>query len=141
MTEHDLHAQGWQPRQTPGFMATAGPLWTRREGDGWAYGLWVQAPHLNPAGLMHGGALLTLVDHALSAVAWQASERTPCLTLQLDTHFMAAVQADAFVEVRAQLSHRTRGLLFLRGHASVGEQTVLQAQAVLKIAGAPRSDT
>ena len=134
----ELQAQGWKPHELPGFMGLAGPLWSRREGDDWAYGLQVQAQHLNPARLLHGGALLTLVDHALSTMAWQAAQRQPCLTLQLDSHFLAGVGEGAFVEVRARIMQRTRSLLFLQGLATAEGAPVLQAQAIMK-AVEPRS--
>ncbi|QKV55639.1 PaaI family thioesterase (plasmid) [Comamonas antarctica] len=114
-------------------MGLAGPLWTRREEGGWAYGLQVQRQHLNPAGVLHGGALLTLVDHALSTVAWQALQRQPCLTLQLDSQFLASVAEGGFVVVRARVTQRTRSLLFLQGLATVEEAPVLQAQAIMKV--------
>lgn len=128
----ELQGQGWKPHELPGFMGLAGPLWSRREGDDWAYGLQVQSQHLNPARLLHGGALLTLMDHALSTIAWQAAGRQPCLTLQLDSHFLASVGEGAFVEVRARITRRTRSLLFLQGLASVDGAPVLQAQAIMK---------
>ena len=138
----DPMALGWKPHQLPGFMGLAGPLWSRREdGDrahwahwaNWAYGLQVQAHHLNPAGVVHGGALLTLMDHALSTIAWQAAERQPCLSLQLDSHFLASVGEGGFVEVRGRVTRRTRSLIFLQGLATQGGAPVLQAQAIMKI--------
>ena len=123
----------WTPRQLPGFMGLAGPLWTRREGPGWAYGLQVQSQHLNPAGLLHGGALLTLMDHALSTIAWESAGRVPCLTLQLDSQFLGSAGEGDFVVVRAAPVHRTRGLIFLQGRATLGEAPVLQAQAIMKV--------
>ena len=128
----DPLSQGWKPHELPGFMGLAGPLWTRREDDGWAYGLQVQRQHLNPAGVLHGGALLTLVDHALSTVAWQSLQRQPCLTLQLDSQFLASVAEGGFVVVRARVTQRTRSLLFLQGLATVEDTPVLQAQAIMK---------
>lgn len=65
-----------------------GPLFTRQEDGGWAYALLPTAAHLNPAGVVHGGLLATLIDHALSAIAGQASGRVPCVTVQLDSHFL-----------------------------------------------------
>ena len=128
----DPLTQGWKSHVLPGFMGLAGPLWSRREDQGWAYGLQVQSQHLNPARMLHGGALLTLMDHALSTIAWQAVGRVPCLTLQLDSHFLASVAEGAFVEVRARITQRTRSLLFLQGLASVEGAPVLQAQAIMK---------
>lgn len=135
--ENGLLAQGWKRHDMPGFMGLAGPLWSRREGETWAYGLLAGPQHLNPARVLHGGALLTLMDHALSTVAWQAAGRRPCLTLQLDSHFLASVQEGDFVVVRAEVTHSTRSLLFLQGRATLREAPVLQAQAIMKaVAGA-----
>ncbi|EJE49701.1 hypothetical protein, possibly involved in aromatic compounds catabolism [Acidovorax sp. CF316] len=123
---------GWQVRALGGFIAHAGPLWARREGEGWAYGFAIGPQHLNPAGVVHGGALLTLMDHAMSTVAWEAAGRVPCVTLQLDSHFAAPVGAGQFVEARAQVVRRTGSLVFMRGELQVGGSLVLAAQALMK---------
>lgn len=122
----------WQVRNLKGFIAQAGPLWTRREGDAWAYGFAVEPHHLNPAGIAHGGSLLTLVDHAISTVAWEACERTPCITLQLDSHFVGAVLPGQFIEARARVLRRAGALLFMRGEVSAEGHLVLSAQALMK---------
>lgn len=142
MTSQDptsqLESHNWSVRALSGFIETAGPLWTRREGDAWAYGILCTARHLNPAGVVHGGALLTLMDHAISAVAWEASERAPCVTVQLDTHFVGAVRDGQFAEARAEVSHRTRSLIFMRGTVTAQGHLVLSSQAVLKVMASPR---
>ncbi|WP_137920684.1 PaaI family thioesterase [Hydrogenophaga sp. 2FB] len=128
-----LEATNWTVRTLKGFIEQAGPLWTRREDGGWAYGLLCDATHLNPAARMHGGALVTLLDHAISTVAWEACERAPCVTLQLDTQFLGAVREGEFAEARAGVSHKTGGLVFMRGAVTVDGQPVLMAQAILKV--------
>ena len=128
-----LEAQHWKPRELAGFIGTAGPLWTRREDAGWAYGLLCDARHLNPAGRVHGGALVALLDHAISAVAWEACERTPCVTLQMDTHFQGAVREGQFIVARATVGHRTGSLVFMQGQVSGDDGPVLTAQAILKV--------
>ncbi len=138
MTEREtlaaqLAAQGWKQRQLAGFIETAGPLWTRREEGGWAYGLLLGPGHANPAGVAHGGSLVTLADHAISTVAWDAAGRVACVTVQLDTHFMTAARPGEFVEARAQVRHRSGSMVFMQGTLSVGDRTVLVAQAVMKV--------
>lgn len=125
-------AAEWHERAIQGFIAHAGPLLARREADGWVYGFAIGPQHLNPSGVVHGGALLTLVDHAMSTVAWEAVGRVPCVTLQLDSHFAAPVLAGQVVEARAQVARRTGSLVFMRGELRVGDSLVLGAQAVLK---------
>lgn len=140
MTPKELVQQNWKRRDLPGFMGCAGPLWTRREGDSWAYAFLADAAHLNPAGVVHGGALLTLLDHAISSVAWEACARQPCLTLQLDTHFIGPVRAGQLAQARARLVRRTGSLAFLHGEVAVEGGAVLTAQALMKVARAPRGD-
>lgn len=123
---------GWKARSLTGFIDHAGPLWTLREAGGWAYGFAVEPQHLNPAGTAHGGALLTLMDHALSTVAWEACGRSPCVTLQLDSHFVGPVRAGQFIEARAAVTERTGSLVFLRGELRAGDSLVLTAQALMK---------
>ncbi|MFN3438701.1 MAG: PaaI family thioesterase [Acidovorax sp.] len=130
---HQLQSVGWQERTLPGFIQTAGPLWTRRESDGWAYGMLFDQQHLNPAARVHGGALMTLLDHAISSTAWEACDRQPCVTVQMDTQFLGAVEAGQFAQARASISHRTRGTVFLRGSIDVDGTPVLMAQAILKV--------
>jgi uncharacterized protein (TIGR00369 family) len=133
-----LESTGWTLRSLKGFIEVAGPLWTRREDGGWAYGLLCEAQHLNPAARVHGGALVTVLDHAISSVAWEACDRAPCVTLQLDTQFLGAVREGQFAEARALVSHRTGNLVFMRGSVQVDGQPVLMAQAILKVLSAPR---
>lgn len=132
-----LVAAGWKPRELPGFIQTAGPLWTRRDGETWAYGIQTGPGHANPAGLVHGGLLATLLDHAISSVAWQAIGRRPCVTVQLDTHFLAAATPGQFVEARARVLRATRSLVFMQGSLAAGELEVATACAVLKIVEGP----
>lgn len=131
-TSETLASQGWKARELPGFIGLSGPLWTRREGESWAYGLLVEGRHLNPAGRAHGGAIMTLVDHAISSVAWENSGRSSCVTLQMDCHFLASLEPGQFAEVRVDITHQTGGLVFARGLLSAGGTPVLTAQAVLR---------
>lgn len=141
MSPEELVQQNWKRRDLPGFMDRAGPLWTRREGDAWAYAILADEVHLNPAGVVHGGALLTLLDHAISSVAWEACDRLPCLTLQLDTHFVGPVRAGQLAQARAQVVRRTGTLVFMRGEVSVDGCAALTAQALMKVVQAPRGGT
>lgn len=132
-TPEQLQAQGWKLRDLPGFAGRFGPLWTLKEADGWAYGVLATAEHLNPAGAVHGGALGALLDHALSAIAWQQLDRSPCVTVQLDLQFLTPARAGDFLIARGSLSRATGSLAFMRGSVSVDRVDVTVGQAVLKI--------
>lgn len=124
---------GWKSRSLEGFFGLVGPLWTRKEGDSWAYGFVAEPRHTNPAGIVHGGMLVTLIDHALSAIAWEASERKPCVTVQLDVQFIASVRPGKRVEARGRIVKRTSSLVFMQGNLSVLGEEVLSASAILKV--------
>ncbi len=133
----DPRAAGWRERAAAGFIGLTGPLWTRRETSGWGYAFVAEARHTNPAGIVHGGMLVTLVDHAIATVAWEGAGRKPCVTVTLDTQFIAAVRPGDFVEARAEVTGRTSSMVFARGVVSVAGTTVLTASSVLKLLAAP----
>lgn len=138
VTSEELARQGWKRRDLPGFMGMAGPLWTRRDNDAWAYAVLADETHLNPAGVVHGGALLTLLDHAISSVAWEACGRQPCLTLQLDTQFVGSVYTGQLAQAHARVIRCTGSLVFMQGEVSVDGCIALAGQALVKIMASPR---
>ncbi|MEF7617441.1 PaaI family thioesterase [Aquincola sp. MAHUQ-54] len=136
-TAETLAAAGWRQRQLPGFIGLVGPLWTRKEEAVWAYGLLAAVAHLNPAGVVHGGLLTSLMDHALSAIAWEAVGRRACLTVQLDTHFIASAREGQFLEARGRVVRATSSLVFMQGQVSVAGADVVTASAILKVVAGP----
>jgi len=132
MTMLDPSKDGWKPRTLPGFFGVVGPLWTKKEPAGWAYGLLAEGRHLNPAGIVHGGMLCTLLDHALSTIAWEANARKPCVTIAFDVQFVASAKAADFVVCRGEIVRLTATLTFLRGTLTVSEESIATASAVVK---------
>ncbi|WP_238446976.1 PaaI family thioesterase [Azohydromonas australica] len=132
-TSDSLTSIGWRQRSLPGFIGLVGPLWTRKEESVWAYGLLATNEHTNPAGVVHGGLLTTLVDHALSSIAWESSGRRACVTVQLDTQFLSAAREGQFLEARGRVVRATSSLVFMQGEISVGGSAIVAASAVLKM--------
>jgi acyl-coenzyme A thioesterase PaaI-like protein len=92
-----------------------GVPWAKKLGGNWLYGLLTDPEHANPNGVVHGGVLMAFADHGLSFLAWEAAERAPCTTIQLNTHFLDAIRPGEFIELRGEVTRRTRGLVFVRG--------------------------
>jgi len=128
-----LQIAGWRQRSLRGFADRMGPLWTRKEGDAWAYGILATEDHLNPAGFVHGGVMCALFDHAVSAVAWEAVGRRPCVTVQLSTQFLSAAREGQLLEARAKVVKVASSLVFMEGGISTGSTELLQGSSVLKI--------
>ena len=129
----DLAAAGWTPRETTGYMGHIGPVYARREGVAWAYGVQADVQHLNQSGNVHGGMLASLADSALGMIVWEAIERQPCVTVQLNAQFVSAAAAGEFIEARAEIVRKTRSLVFIRGQLTVGARVVLAADGIWKI--------
>lgn len=129
----DPASQGWKILKSKGFFAEVGPLWARRQGDSWEYGLLVEPRHENGVGVVHGGMLVTLLDQAVSLVAWAANEQQPCTTIHLDTHFVAPSVAGDFIVARGEVARKTSSLIFLRGTLSVNEKQIMYGQGIMKI--------
>lgn len=126
-------ATGWRLAQGNEFLDLVGPLWVRREGEGWAYGLQTKPHHANGRGIIHGGLLVTLADNALGMTVWERIGRLPAVTMQLNTHFLASAEPGDFIEARAEILRRTRSVVFIRGVLSVGDRAVLAADGIWKI--------
>lgn len=95
--------------------AGMGVPWARKRDGAWQYGLLTTPGHANNNGVVHGGVLMAFADHGLSFLAWEAADRGPCVTVQLNTHFLDAIRPGDFIELRGDVTRRTRGLVFVRG--------------------------
>lgn len=115
MSGYDHAADGWRPLPRAALPAGLGIPWARRVDGLWYYGMPTFAEHANNNGVIHGGVLMAFADHGLSFLAWEAAERAPCTTIQLNTHFLDAIKPGEFIELRGEVTRRTRGLVFLRG--------------------------
>ncbi|MFA5520864.1 MAG: PaaI family thioesterase [Castellaniella sp.] len=123
---------GWREHQLPGLMGELGPLLSKKTENGWLYGLRAGKSHLNAAGIVHGGTVSTLLDHAFSAVCWHACDKHPCLTVQLNVNFLApALEGDLLV-VHTRITRKTRSLLFVDGSLCARGKTIATAQAIVK---------
>jgi acyl-coenzyme A thioesterase PaaI-like protein len=129
----DPAALGWRPMRGAALPAGIGFPWSKRSDDQWRYGLLTTAEHANPQGALHGGILMTFADHGLSMLAWDAAERAPCTTIQLNTHFLSAVTPGDFVELQGEVTRATRGLVFVRGLLSVGERDVAAVDGIWRV--------
>lgn len=137
MTHPEINTQleqaGWHPHRPRGFTGLVGPLWSRTCQDLLSFGLVTEERHLNPAGIVHGGLLTTLLDQVVSTAAWQVTGHLPCVTIQLDAQFISSVKVGVFLEARAKIVKQTREIVFVRGELVVSSAPVMTGSAVLKV--------
>ena len=133
----DPASAGWRLMKAGPMPAGLGIPWSRRVEGVWEYGMLTQPDHVNPAGAVHGGVLMTFADHVLGLYVWAVSKGAPNVTIQLNTHFLAAVAPGDFVVLRGQVTRGAKSLVFVRALLSVGERDVVAADGIWRVFPAP----
>ena len=126
-------AAGWTRREFKGIPASMAALWTRRDEDGWRYGLQLEPSHANAQGIVHGGVLMSFIDHAMSLIIWELSGRGQCFTVHLDCHFLSALEPPAFVELEPVITKEGKTTIFARGLVRAGDVPIVEASGVWNI--------
>jgi uncharacterized protein (TIGR00369 family) len=132
----DLAADGWQPDDDEGFVALVGPIWRRTSGETDRYAIVAEPKHYNRGGVVHGGVLMTFADRAIGRTCRYANGHQPQATIQLDMHFVDAVQIGEVVEAKCRVVRRTRAVMFASAELTVGTRVVATANGVWKTLGA-----
>lgn len=129
----NIDRSSWREHKHDGLMGTLGPMLSRQIDGSWQYGLLVRNGHLNAAKRAHGGAITTLMDQAMSVLAWQHTSRTACVTIQLNINFIGSARMDDLMIATGRVVKTTRSLLFLDGEIRVADATIATAQSIFKI--------
>lgn len=130
----DPQAAGWERHEVPeGFVSLLGPIWRQAEGEALRFAIVAGRSHLNSAGTIHGGFLITFADQALGWLVRNEIKETPRATVQLDIHFLHPARPGDLVEASGRVVRRTRSMVFMRGGLSVGSQAVLAAHGIWKL--------
>lgn len=123
----------WIRRELPGIPASIEALWVCKTESGYRYGLQLDARHHNAQGFIHGGVLTAFADHAMSLVAWERSGRAPCTTVQMNTQFLTALRAPAFVDIDTTVTKQGREMIFLHGLVRCGDEPVMEVSGLWKV--------
>jgi uncharacterized protein (TIGR00369 family) len=138
MEEFDPAAHGWEVFKRDGFISVVGPFWARptttpEEAPQLAF---LAAPkHHNRRGVVQGGMLMTFADLSMGVASWYANGKKPQATVQLDVHFVEAVDIGDFVEAHCKVVRRTRSLIFVSAELRVGNRVVCTGNGVWKMLG------
>jgi acyl-coenzyme A thioesterase PaaI-like protein len=133
VTEYDPASAGWTLMEANPLPAGIGEPWHRRQAEAWQYGLLTRADHANPAGAVHGGILAVFADHTLGCYVEAAGDGAPNVTIQLNTHFLAAVDPGSFLELRGEVTRVTGTMVFVRGIIAVGQRDVLAVDGIWRV--------
>jgi acyl-coenzyme A thioesterase PaaI-like protein len=126
--------EGWThaPQFDP-FEAYLGPFFERWVEGAHEYALLLDDRHMNAAAVAHGGALMTFADAVLGYCVWDATDRSPCVTVSQQTNFLASAVFGELVWCRPVVIRKTREIVFTRGDFAVRERAVFTATSIWKV--------
>ncbi|MFN2100862.1 PaaI family thioesterase [Altererythrobacter sp. MF3-039] len=107
---------GWKSWIGDPFETQSGPFYMREEDDGSIVSAFRAGPeHMNGAGFMHGGCMLTFADFALFAIAHPEMGESYGVTLNLSGDFLGPINSGALVEARGEVTRGGGKTIFVRG--------------------------
>lgn len=142
MTDHkNILPDGAEIVSTAGFNQFVGPFYALPEGKDNAlkrYAFVAEDKHMNSAGAVHGGMLMTFMDVAMSRTARAVSGAQVCSTVSLTTDFVGPGRLGDVIEAHIRVTRRARTMVFMSGLLVCGERTLLSATGLWKIPGEPK---
>ena len=116
------------------FNSTNGPFYLKHEEGDVALGFRVEQRHCNPAGILHGGMMMTLADMTSgfgTSIKAGIDKFMPTVNMTFD--FVASGKIGDWVEGRCEVLKVTRSLAFASVMLTTSAGPLLRASAVLKI--------
>ncbi|MFZ1742796.1 MAG: PaaI family thioesterase [Pontixanthobacter sp.] len=128
---------GWATWAGDPFEQRAGPFYEREEADGGVVSAFRAEPrHMNGAGFMHGGCLMTFADSAIFAIARVALGESHGVTLNLTGDFLDPTRIGQLVEARGRVVRAGGKTIFVEGLITADGQPVFRLNAIIrKISG------
>ncbi|MEN0077903.1 MAG: PaaI family thioesterase [Pseudomonadota bacterium] len=133
VTEREGEFAGWSYWDEEPFEAeAAGPFYMRMEESGPVAAFRAERKHMNGAGVVHGGCLLTFADFALFAIASDAMDGAYGLTVALTSEFLSGPAEGALIEARGEVLRAGGSLVFVRGLVSAEGTPCLNFSGTVK---------
>jgi uncharacterized protein (TIGR00369 family) len=111
------------------FNATMGPIFASTDGPPWRLGVWAAPKHQNPHGMLDGGLIMALTDHAIGFNIFQSvAGGTSFATISLNVDFVAGGRLGEWIEAVPETVRATRSLVFAKAQV-LGEGGRLIATA------------
>ena len=124
---------------TGGFNKYVGPLWRLRDAEDGAvkrFAFVAAEHHMNSAGTVHGGMLMSFMDTSMSRTSRLISGAKGTSTVSLACDFVTAGKLGDVIESRVRVTRRTRTIVFLSCELVSGNRTLMIGNGVWKISGA-----
>jgi len=119
------------------FETHIGPLCYKVEPDGSVISAFLpERQHMNGAGAIHGGALMSFADFALFAIAHNMlKDGVSSVTLTMNSEFIAAGKEGVIVYAHGEVLKETRSLVFIRGLLKQDGKAIFAFSGTLKKLG------
>lgn len=129
----DPLSHGWQviSNNTP-FGDLVGPIMRSPDAPP-RFGFVVAPKHLNRAGHLHGGMMMTLADNAMAITAREATGSKRHATIEVNIQFVGSVRLGDFVEAHPEVVRPTRSVVFMQAKIFVGARVVATTNGIWKL--------
>ncbi|BDW82471.1 thioesterase [Erythrobacter sp. Dej080120_24] len=124
---------GWYHWNHDPYETRSGPFFMRREDDGsYVCAFRAADQHMNGAGFMHGGCLLTFADFALFAIATDALQGDSAVTMNLSGDFLGSAPPGALMEARGEVTRGGGKTIFVRGLITADGEPALSFTGIIR---------
>lgn len=132
-TNEDLIEAGYQVwGDADPFENLIGPFFHKDNGDSTFRSAFIaEQRHCNAGGMLHGGLLMSFADYSLFTIA-KEHLGGPCVTVAMNSDFVAAGQKGELIESTGELVRATRSLMFIRGKIFSADKTILSFSGIIK---------
>lgn len=128
--------EGTEIASTGGFNLYIGPLYRLPDAEDGAlkrFAFIAEDKHMNSAGSVHGGMLMSFADTAMSRTSRLASDAPRCSTVSLTADFVGPARLGDLIEARVRVTRKSRTMVFLSAEIVAGDRTILIATGLWKI--------
>jgi acyl-coenzyme A thioesterase PaaI-like protein len=126
--------EGAENTSVAGFNKFAGPFYRLEDdGDVRRFAFVALPHHMNGAGTVHGGLLMTFADIAMSRTSRLISGAGSCSTVALTCDFVGPGRLGDLIVARVRATRQTRTLVFLGAELATAARIVLTATGLWKI--------
>ncbi|MCL2717150.1 MAG: PaaI family thioesterase [Alphaproteobacteria bacterium] len=123
---------GWRSWTSDNFENHIGPFWHREEADGTVRCAFrVTRKHLNSAGTVHGGTLMSFADYCIYSIALPVI-KGPGATISFACEFIDPGREGDLVTGSGEIIRAGNSLMFLRGMVTSETRTLLNFSSTVK---------
>lgn len=130
---HEGEFAGWYHWNHDPYETRSGPFFMRREDDGsYTSAFRAEPRHMNGAGFMHGGCLMTFADFALFAIATDELAGSNGVTMNLASDFLGSARPGALMQARGEVTRGGGKTIFVRGLITGDEAPCLSFTGIIR---------